>query len=86
MTGYYPSRLGMQFVPVNDLEPVGLSTKFTLLPEVKTNTHILYIQSINQSFRDILLSKYSIFNQSIRVLGISIQYPHILYSTNQSEF
>ena len=43
MTGYYPSRLGMQFVPVNDLEPVGLSTKFTLLPEVKTNTHIFYI-------------------------------------------
>ena len=57
MTGYYPSRLGMQFVPVNDLEPVGLSTKFTLLPEVKTNTHIVLgisyypniLYSINQS-------------------------------------
>ena len=53
MTGYYPSRLGMQFVPVNDLEPVGLSTKFKLLPEVKTKRHIFHIQSINQSFRDV---------------------------------
>ena len=57
MTGYYPSRTGMQFVPVGDLEPVGLSTKFKLLPEVilvyiyylwhAVNTLYIYIYSLS---------------------------------------
>ena len=33
LTGYYPSRTGYQFMPPNNMEPIGLPTSFNLLPE-----------------------------------------------------
>lgn len=33
LTGYYPIHTGMQFLPLADTEPIGLPTKFKLLPQ-----------------------------------------------------
>merc|ERR1719369_117411 len=33
LTGYYPYRTGLQFIPPNNNEPVGLPTSFKILPE-----------------------------------------------------
>lgn len=33
LTGLYPSKTGTQFIPPNNMEPVGLSTDFKLMPE-----------------------------------------------------
>merc|ERR1719369_2683478 len=36
LTGYYPYRTGYQFIPMNNMEPVGLPTSFKILPEYLT--------------------------------------------------
>jgi len=37
LTGYYPYRTGYQFIPPNNMEPVGLPTSFKILPEYLAN-------------------------------------------------